>query len=272
MDISFKKIFLIQTSACLAEIGTYPIDYIKTRMQINSQKMDSYSILRSLKKDPLQIYDGLKPALFRHCIYTMLRINIYENLRDSSTNKNGLTIGEKFMIGGISGGVAQFIASPCDLIKIRYITDSNNISISKTIKQIYIEGGIQGLWRGVVPNVSRGMLVNIAELATYDHSKGFIKKSFDMKDSTPLHVSASLCSGLVSTIFCTPADVIKSRIMQTNSPYKGLTDCIYKTVSEEGILSMYKGFCPIWFRLAPWQLIFWVSYEKLRFISGLESF
>ena len=123
-----------------------------------------------------------------------------------------------------------------------------------------------------MPNVSRGMLVNIAELSTYDHSKGFIKKSFDMKESTPLHVSASLCSGLVSTIFCTPADVIKSRMMQTNSPYNGILNCIHKTVSEEGILSLYKGFFPIWFRLAPWQLIFWVSYERLRFISGLKSF
>ena len=86
-----------------------------------------------------------------------------------------------------------------------------------------------------MPNVSRGMLVNIAELSTYDHSKGFIKKSFDMKESTPLHVSASLCSGLVSTIFCTPADVIKSRMMKTNSPYNGILNCIHKTVSEEGI-------------------------------------
>tara|TARA_Y100001970_G_C14067794_1_gene767648 strand:- start:234 stop:1052 length:819 start_codon:yes stop_codon:yes gene_type:complete len=272
MDLSFKKIICIQTSACISETFTYPIDYIKTTMQINSQKTNSYSVLKKLQKKPLQMYDGLKPALFRHCIYTMLRINIYENLRDSSKNKKDLSITNKFMVGGVSGGVAQFIASPCDLIKIRYITNSNNISISKTIKQIYTEGGIQGLWKGVVPNVSRGMLVNIAELATYDHSKGFIKKSFDMKDSTPLHVSASLCSGLVSTIFCTPADVIKSRMMQTNSPYNGILNCIHKTVSEEGILSLYKGFFPIWFRLAPWQLIFWVSYERLRFISGLESF
>jgi len=270
MDISFKKIVLIQTSACLAEIGTYPIDYIKTTMQINSQKINSYSILKELKKDPLRIYDGLKPALFRHCIYTMLRINIYENLRDSS--KKDLSIMNKFMIGGISGGIAQLIASPCDLIKIRYITDVNNISISKTAKKIYLEDGIRGLWKGVVPNVSRGMLVNIAELATYDHSKGFIKKSFDMKESTQLHISASLCSGLVSTVFCTPADVIKSRMMQTNSPYNGIINCIHKTVTEEGLISLYKGFFPIWFRLAPWQLIFWVSYERLRIISGLESF
>ena len=121
MDLSFKKIICIQTSACISETFTYPIDYIKTTMQINSQKTNSYSVLKKLKKKPLQMYDGLKPALFRHCIYTMLRINIYENLRDSSKNKKDLSITNKFIIGGVSGGVAQFIASPCDLIKIRYI-------------------------------------------------------------------------------------------------------------------------------------------------------
>tara|TARA_Y100001970_G_C14165713_1_gene821163 strand:+ start:529 stop:1344 length:816 start_codon:yes stop_codon:yes gene_type:complete len=271
MDLSFKKIFLIQSSACIAESGTYPIDYIKTRMQINSQKINSYSILRELKNDPLRIYDGLKPALFRHCIYTMLRINIYENLRDSSKDNNNSFI-KKFMIGGISGGMAQLIASPCDLIKIRYITDHNNISIWRTGKNICAEEGILGLWRGVIPNVGRATLVNLGELATYDQSKGFIKKTFDMKESTQLHISASLCSGLVSTIFCTPADVIKSRLMQTNSPYNGIINCIHKTISEEGLISLYKGFFPIWFRLAPWQLIFWVSYERLRILSGLESF
>ena len=83
---------------------------------------------------------------------------------------------------------------------------------------------------------------------------------------------SSICSGFVASLCCTPADVIKSRIMQSNSPYNGIGDCIYKTVTEEGFISLYKGFYPIWFRLAPWQLIFWVSYEKLRITSGLESF
>jgi solute carrier family 25 uncoupling protein 27 len=44
------------------------------------------------------------------------------------------------------------------------------------------------------------------------------------------------------------------------------------TVRKEGLLSLYKGFFPVWIRLAPWQMTFWVSYEKLRMISGLESF
>ena len=36
------------------------------------------------------------------------------------------------------------------------ITNHNNISISKTAKNIYLEDGIRGLWRGVIPNVRRG--------------------------------------------------------------------------------------------------------------------
>ena len=28
--------------------------------------------------------------------------------------------------------------------------------------------------------------------------------------------------------------------------------------------ALYKGFMPVWLRLAPWQIIFWTSYEQLR--------
>ena len=83
---------------------------------------------------------------------------------------------------------------------------------------------------------------------------------------------ASVCSGFVASVCCCPADVIKSRMMQTNSPYNNIGSCIIGTVRKEGLPSLYKGFFPIWFRLAPWQLIFWVSYEKLRLVTGIESF
>ena len=60
--------------------------------------------------------------------------------------------------------------------------------------------------------------------------------------------------------------------MKKDSEYKGVIDCLSKTVRYEGPFALYKGFLPIWLRLAPWQLTFWISYEKLRYISGLEGF
>ena len=60
--------------------------------------------------------------------------------------------------------------------------------------------------------------------------------------------------------------------MKKNSQYSGISDCIKQTVQKEGLLAMYKGLVPIWLRLAPWQIIFWTSYEKLRLLSGEKSF
>jgi len=273
MIIDYRKSLLIQTSACIAETSTYPIDYLKTKIQINPQKISVLDVTRNIIHNrKLQIYDGLKPALLRHCIYSMLRVNIYETLRDNTKSNH---ISKKYIIGGLSGGIAQVVASPCDLLKVRYITsmkNDNTITMRNTVQQIYRENGLRGLWKGVSPNVCRAVFVNLGELATYDQAKQKIKTTLNLKDSTPLHVMSSICSGFVASVCCTPADVIKSRMMQTNSPYHNIGSCIIGTVRKEGLPSLYKGFFPIWFRLAPWQLIFWVSYEKLRLVSGLKSF
>lgn len=71
-------------------------------------------------------------------------------------------------------------------------------------------------------------------------------------------------AGFTATVMGTPADVVKTRIM--NQPtkdgkglyYKNSIDCLRKTVSNEGFLALYKGFLPIWMRLGPWSLTFWV--------------
>lgn len=83
------------------------------------------------------------------------------------------------MIGGFSGGISQLIASPCDLLKVRYITNNKNniqLSIYNTTLSIIKKNGVIGLWKGCTPNIARAILVNFGELATYDTSKQFIKK------------------------------------------------------------------------------------------------
>lgn len=118
------------------------------------------------------------------------------------------------LIGGTAGAVSQFIASPFDLLKVQYITGgSANRSLISTAREIVNKNGMLGLWKGVTPNVSRAILVNLGELSTYDHAKQFIKRKLNMAEGTPLHVLSSTCSGFVAAICCTPADVVKSRLM-----------------------------------------------------------
>jgi len=64
--------------------------------------------------------------------------------------------------------------------------------------------------------------------------------------------TCSLLAGLTATIMGTPADVVKTRVM--NQPtengkglyYKNSIDCLQKTIKNEGFLALYKGFLPIW--------------------------
>jgi len=267
--MDYQKIVCVQISACIAETLTYPIDYIKTLIQIGQKKTSFFEIGKTIvNKDKFQLYNGLKPSIMRHCIYTMSRINLYENLRSSDSN-----FFYKICIAGFCGGISQFIASPCDLLKIRYITNEKNTSsLYNNMKSIIHLHGISGMWKGVSPNVSRAVLVNCGELVSYDYSKNKIKKHTSLKEGTPLHIISSGISGFCATLCCTPADVIKSRFMQTNTPYKNVFDCIQKTYTNEGITAFYKGFTQIWFRLAPWQLTFWISYEKLRQILHIKEF
>jgi hypothetical protein len=54
--------------------------------------------------------------------------------------------------------------------------------------------------------------------------------------------------------------------------YKSSVECLMKTVRNEGLFALYKGFLPVWIRMAPWSLTFWLSFEQIRFMLGATGF
>jgi solute carrier family 25 uncoupling protein 27 len=155
------------------------------------------------------------------------------------------------------------------------------------------EGGIRGLWKGWVPNCQRaaivclggwfvGCFIDVSEfvtdLTTYDTAKQFILTHSSLSDNAITHSLSSAVSGLVSAILGTPADVMKTRMM--NQPYvngrgtiyRSTFDCLSRTVKAEGVPALWKGFIPTWSRMAPWSLSFWLVYEEIRVLSGIGNF
>lgn len=69
-----------------------------------------------------------------------------------------------------------------------------------------------------------------------------------------------------------PFDIIRTRLM--NQPkeakiYNGFGDCFTKMLTNEGPMSFYKGFIPIWSRFAPTTCIQLIIFEQLRRLTGL---
>ena len=129
----------------------------------------------------------------------------------------------------------------------------------------------QRLWKGWFPNVQRAAFVQLGDLAAYDLAKQKLLLYTSLEDNFLCHGCASIIAGLVSTIMSTPSDVLKTRIMSNPGLYKSTTDCLIKTVKNENIFALYKGFFPIWTRMGPKAMVFYLTFEQLRGLLGLNS-
>ncbi|KAJ1560350.1 hypothetical protein HK096_009095, partial [Nowakowskiella sp. JEL0078] len=293
------KFVLSASSASISELVTFPIDTTKTRLQIQqiSSNASSPSILRTARAIANEggissFYKGSVAAAIRHVPYTGTRVLLYEYLRTNKlVNGNLSTVSTSMIAGFISGAAGQFVANPADLIKVRMQIDGQKKtkryrSSIHALQTILKKEGVRGLWRGCGPSVTRAALVNLGELATYDQAKQFFiefrqnghvaknKSEREHGDDLLTHILSSTCSGFVSALISTPADVLKTRLMNQDLGailYTGMCDCLVKSVKKDGVLSLWRGFLPIWARLAPWQLVFWVSYENLRKSAGIAG-
>uniref|UniRef100_A0A8D8UVR3 Mitochondrial uncoupling protein 4 n=1 Tax=Cacopsylla melanoneura TaxID=428564 RepID=A0A8D8UVR3_9HEMI len=291
-------------AACVAEVLTYPLDLTKTRLQIQGEaantidgdkKLPHRGMVKTglgiVREEGLaKLWRGVTPALYRHVVYSGCRIVTYEKIRASmSKNKDGTFPVWKSAISGVSSGaLAQFLSSPADLVKVQIQMEGKRELLGKAprvrspwdaFRKIVAAGGVRGLWKGSIPNMQRAALVNLGDLTTYDTAKHFLMTHTSLGDSHLTHIMASGMAGLVAATMGTPADVVKTRIM--NQPtdkhgrgllYKSSVDCLLLTVRHEGFLALYKGFLPVWIRMAPWSLTFWLSFEQIRHVLGATGF
>ncbi|KAK8400677.1 hypothetical protein O3P69_002467 [Scylla paramamosain] len=304
-DSAWFKYILSCCAATTAEMVTYPLDLTKTRLQIQGEKgLNGNGVAtvpyRGLARTGvgivqeeglLKLWQGVTPAVYRHLIYSGTRMVLYEKVRDHlfTTRPDGTRPVWQAIVGGILvGGIAQFLASPADLIKVQMQMEGRRRfegkpprihSASEAFVKIYAAGGLRGLWKGCMPNVYRSAFVNLGDLTTYDSVKRYFMGSWGLSDSYWTHALSSALSGLVSAILGCPADVIKARIMnqpvdhkQRGLLYKNSLDCLMKTVRNEGFWALYKGFVPCWLRMGPWSLTFWLTYEQIRNACGTSAF
>lgn len=75
------------------------------------------------------------------------------------------------------------------------------------------------------------MILNLylkGDLTTYDTIKHMIMNKLHMPDCHTVHVLSSICAGFVAAIMGTPADVVKTRIMNQPTDEKGRYVQIYR--------------------------------------------
>ncbi|CAG8718674.1 12139_t:CDS:2 [Acaulospora morrowiae] len=276
----FETSSIVSTGAasCFSCLVTHPLDTTKVRMQttISTNELGSLgtAIMIIRKEGILGIYNGISASILRQATYSTMRFGIYDKLRTHLT-KNGepLSFAAKIFCASAAGCVGGAFGSPADLVMVRMQNDAklpselrrNYKNAFEGLFRIYREEGMMGLTRGIGPNVNRAILMNSAQLASYEQFKQLLLETEYFQDNIITHFTSSLMAGLVATTICSPVDVIKTRVMNSGSKQKQNIMTMLKTIIvREGPFALFKGWVPAFVRLGPHTIVTFLALEQIK--------
>ncbi|KAK0089775.1 hypothetical protein PV325_005401 [Microctonus aethiopoides] len=276
-------------ASIIAELGTFPLDTTKTRLQIQGQKLDKvhsslkYSgmldaLLQITKNEGYKsLYCGISSAILRQATYGTIKFGTYYSLKQLAIEKWGsddLVI-INIICAAVAGSISSAIANPTDVVKVRMQVNGNqrNLSLYGCFHDVYQHEGVRGLWRGVGPTAQRAAVIAAVELPIYDSTKYCLTPYIG--DTVSNHFISSFVASAASAVASTPIDVIRTRLMNQRRMsvasdllpphiYRGSLDCFFQTCKNEGFSALYKGFVPSLLRMGPWNIIFFITYEQLK--------
>ncbi|CAK9439982.1 uncharacterized protein LODBEIA_P40820 [Lodderomyces beijingensis] len=265
-------------SSMVACLVTHPLDLAKVRLQTASKPGQSlFSMIYQIvaKEGPTKIYSGLTASLLRQATYSTTRFGVYEFLKESYIKAMHGTPGMSVLlpISMIAGALGGLVGNPSDVVNIRMQNDSTLPADQKRNYRNAFDGlyrickseGPRSLFRGLSPNLVRGVLMTASQVVTYDGAKSVLMDQLSMdpaKKST--HFSASLIAGLVATTVCSPADVVKTRIMNSKGSGQGALSILKSALKNEGVGFMFRGWLPSFMRLGPHTIVTFLVLEQLR--------
>ncbi|KAJ1727464.1 hypothetical protein LPJ61_004552 [Coemansia biformis] len=263
---------------------THPIDLLKVRLQTSTARARALRTLRQIVHEMgiLGLYSGLSAALLRQGTYTMARFAVYDLTKGALHGVDGRSLrGRELALATVLSGVAGgLIGNPAEILNVRMQNDQalpahlrrNYRNVLHGLVTMVREEGLRALTIGLGPSLIRATLATGSQFVSYDLLKARLLAA-GYPDSVSVHFAASFAAGLVATTVCSPADVVKSRVMASLKAQPaagvrvrvpGVWQACVDVYRTEGARAFFKGWLPSYIRLCPQLVITFVIYERLR--------
>lgn len=179
---------------------------------------------------------------------------------------DGLHFWQFMVAGSIAGTVEHMAMFPVDTIKTQMqalgTCPLRSASIRTALDGILKSEGIAGLYRGIG---AMGLGAGPAH-AVYFSVYESCKKKFS--GGNPNNSAAHAISGVFATVASdavfTPMDTVKQRLQLSESPYKGVLDCVKRVLKEEGIKAFYASYKTTVLMNAPYTAVHFATYEATK--------
>lgn len=257
---------------------THPLDLAKVRLQASPGSDNLVNIAVKIVKNEgiLAAYSGLTAALLRQATYSTARFGVYEKMKEFFGDQLGHPLNAVQLLGCsiTAGAIGSLVGNPADVVNVRMQNDKslapelrrNYRNVFDGLYRICLDEGAGSMLKGWGPNMVRGVLMTSSQVVSYDLAKRFLvdQLEWDPKTKTT-HFTSSTFAALVATTICSPADVIKTRIMNSaTASSEGPIKSLLNSVKTEGVRFMFRGWLPSFVRLAPHTIITFIGLEQLR--------
>jgi hypothetical protein len=303
--VLFQRWAMGAVAAAVAEAATFPLDFTKTRLQLQNEmgrtlsgevagagapKLGMFSTFRSIlaTEGLLAMYSGLPAAAGRQMVYGGIGVGLYTPMRNlivgEGVDAKDAPLWKRMLAGSMTGALGQAIANPFDVVKVRMQADGRLKAVGgmprykgtgDAFMSILREEGAGGFFKGITPSLQRAAVINGCGIASYDQTKVVVKQLTGKTDGLIPQVVAAFVSGFISAAVSTPFDVLKTRMMNqkggAEALYKSTLDCAMKTMKHEGVFALYKGFVPAYTRLGPHRLVHFLTLEQITKFFGFEQ-
>ena len=282
--------------ATVSEFVTYPLDLLKTRLQLQNELVIKSALGRaavptlSLTSTARRVIEteGFR-SLFRGCSIAIVRqwinagvsVSLYPSVRAlllrGTEDNTTAPLWKRTAAGAITGVIAQALAQPTDVVKVRLQADGRlrlsggkprYTGVVHAFREVIKTEGVRGLYVAMGSSVWRAGIISAVGFSSYDHTKQMAVRS--LGDTLTAHTIAALVCGVVTAVVSCPLDVVKTRVINNPTLYKGPNDAFLRLVKNEGFLSMFKGLLPTYQRQAVWNGVFWICFEQLQKLTGGE--
>ncbi|KAI7902986.1 mitochondrial carrier domain-containing protein [Cokeromyces recurvatus] len=241
----------------------YPLDIIKTRIQVQTKNKDQEhytsawdGIMQIVQKEGLSgLYAGLGSSLigtastnftYFYC-YSMLRENY--NKRYNARGDTWSTAME-LILGAAAGALTTLITTPVSVITTRQQTlpSSERQGVLETCQSILAEEGVKGLWRGIQPSLL--LCVNPAiTYGSFEKIKQVVVKVLKLPLTPSVNFLVGALAKTLATIITYPYIMAKVRLQWKPSKemkdkvvaYKDSFDILTRVLKTEGFFGWYKG-------------------------------
>jgi len=129
------------------------------------------------------------------------------------------------------------------------------------------EEGILGIYRGLFPVMMRQGANSAVRFTTYTTLKQFVQGNTRPGQTLPSSITFAIggMAGLVTVYATMPFDVVKTRMqsLDARAQYRNSFHCMYRILTEEGILRFWTGTTPRLLRLVISGGVTFSVYERV---------